>query len=114
MLHSDDASNPDIFKAYDVRGAVSRRDQRRGRARDRARLRRVSAGDGASRSARDMRLSSPALAAAFIDGAASQGCDVVDYGMMATDMLYFAVASDGLRRRRADHRLAQSRSSTTA
>ena len=44
---------------------------------------------------RDMRLSSPSLAAAFIDGARAQGADVVDYGMMATDMLYFAVARDG-------------------
>ena len=43
---------------------------------------------------RDMRLSSPAVAAAFIDGATSQGADVVDYGMIATDMLYFAVARD--------------------
>jgi phosphomannomutase len=34
--------------------------------------------------------------AAAIDGATSQGADVVDYGMMATDMLYFAVAKDGL------------------
>ena len=42
-----------------------------------------------------MRLSSPALAAAFIDGATAQGADVVDYGMIATDMLYFAVARDG-------------------
>ena len=32
---------------------------------------------------RDMRLSSPSLAAAFIDGATSQGADVVDYGMIA-------------------------------
>src|SRR5204862_3929257 len=40
------------------------------------------------------RLSSPALAAAFIDGATSQGADVVDYGMIPTDMLYFAVARD--------------------
>src|SRR5204863_576878 len=45
---------------------------------------------------RDMRLSSPALAAAFIDGATAQGCDVVDYGMTATDMMYFAVAKDEL------------------
>src|SRR5207244_5862570 len=30
----------------------------------------------------------------FIDGATSQGADVVDYGMIATDMLYFAVAHD--------------------
>jgi phosphomannomutase len=44
---------------------------------------------------RDMRLSSPALAQAFIDGATAQGADVVDYGMIATDMLYFAVARDG-------------------
>jgi phosphomannomutase len=41
-----------------------------------------------------MRLSSPALAAAFIEGASAQGADVVDYGMIATDMLYFAVARD--------------------
>src|SRR5205085_4115709 len=45
---------------------------------------------------RDMRLSSPALAEAFIDGATSQGCDVVDYGMIPTDMIYFAVATEGL------------------
>ena len=44
---------------------------------------------------RDMRLSSPSMAAAFIDGARAQGADVVDYGMMGTDMLYFAVARDG-------------------
>src|SRR5262245_30797542 len=42
-----------------------------------------------------MRLSSPALAAAFIDGATSQGAHVVDYGEIPTDMLYFAVARDG-------------------
>ena len=42
-----------------------------------------------------MRLSSPSVADAFIEGALAQGADVVDYGMMATDMLYFAVARDG-------------------
>ena len=41
-----------------------------------------------------MRLSSPSVAAAFIDGAMAQGAEVVDYGMMATDMMYFAVARD--------------------
>jgi phosphomannomutase len=41
-----------------------------------------------------MRLSSPSVAAAFIDGARAQGADVVDYGMIATDMMYFAVARD--------------------
>ena len=44
---------------------------------------------------RDMRVSSPALAEAFIDGARTQGADVVDFGLMGTDMLYFAVARDG-------------------
>ena len=44
---------------------------------------------------RDMRLSSPSVAAAFIEGARAQGADVVDYGMMGTDMLYYAVARDG-------------------
>ncbi len=56
---------------------------------------------------RDMRLSSPSVAAAFIDGARAQGADVVDYGMMGTDMLYFAVAPRRPRRRRADHGVAQ-------
>ena len=41
-------------------------------------------------------LSSPSLAAAFIEGARAQGADVVDYGLCGTDMLYFAVARDGL------------------
>ena len=43
-----------------------------------------------------MRLSSPSIAAAFIEGAREQGADVIDYGMLATDMMYFAVARDGL------------------
>jgi phosphomannomutase len=83
--------NPDIFKAYDVRGTYP--DQVNEDA-----ARAIGAAFvaylGAKRIAvgRDMRLSSPAVAAAFIDGATSQGCDVVDYGMIATDMLYFAVA----------------------
>ena len=85
--------NPDIFKAYDVRGVYP------GEVNEDA-ARAIGAAFVAYLKAkriavsRDMRLSSPALAAAFIDGATSQGCDVVDYGMMATDMLYFAVARD--------------------
>jgi phosphomannomutase len=35
------------------------------------------------------------MAQAFIAGAREQGADVVDYGMMGTDMLYYAVARDG-------------------
>ena len=87
--------NPEIFKAYDVRGLYPGEiNEDAARAIGAAfvaylKARRIAV-------SRDMRLSSPALAAAFIDGATSQGADVVDYGMMATDMLYFAVARDGL------------------
>jgi phosphomannomutase len=87
--------NPDIFKAYDVRGVYPgevNEDAARGiGAAFVAYLKAKRIGVG-----RDMRLSSPALAAAFIDGATSQGADIVDYGMIATDMLYFAVARDRL------------------
>src|SRR4051812_25104534 len=87
--------NPDIFKAYDVRGVYpSEVNEDAARAIGAAFVAYLKAGRiGVSR---DMRLSSPSLAEAFIDGALSQGADVVDYGMMATDMLYFAVATDGL------------------
>jgi len=87
--------NPGIFKAYDIRGLypgeineeVARQIGRGFVAYLQARRIGVS---------RDMRVSSPALAAAFIEGATQQGADVVDYGMMATDMLYFASVTDSL------------------
>ena len=86
--------NPNIFKAYDIRGLYPQEVDE-----DAARLigRGFVAYLGAKRIAvsRDMRLSSPSMAAAFIEGATRQGADVVDYGMMGTDMLYFAVARDG-------------------
>jgi phosphomannomutase len=86
--------DPAIFKAYDVRGVYpSEIDEQAARligAGFVAYLRARSIAVG-----RDMRLSSPALAAAFIDGATSQGADVIDYGMIPTDMLYFVVARDG-------------------
>ena len=87
--------DPDIFKAYDVRGTYPDQIHEQGAraigAAFVAYLNAKTIGVG-----RDMRLSSPALAAAFIDGASSQGADVVDFGMIATDMLYFAVAKYGL------------------
>src|SRR3954449_3941959 len=85
--------NADIFKAYDVRGVYPGEVNEEGaRAIGAAfvaylKARRIAVG-------RDMRVSSPALAQAFIEGATAQGADVVDYGMIATDMLYFAVARD--------------------
>jgi len=87
--------NPGIFKAYDIRGIYPTEINE-----DVARLagRAFVAYLGARRIAvsRDMRLSSPSVAAAFIDGAREQGADVVDYGMLGTDMMYFAVCRDGL------------------
>jgi phosphomannomutase len=86
--------NPSIFKAYDVRGLYPQEVNE-----DAARL--IGRGFVAYLKAKriavshDMRLSSPSIAAAFIDGAREQGADVVDYGLMGTDMLYFAVARDG-------------------
>ena len=86
--------NPSIFKAYDVRGLYPSEVNEEG-----ARLigRGFVAYLNAKRIAvtRDMRLSSPTVAAAFIEGARLQGADVVDYGMAGTDMMYFAVARDG-------------------
>src|SRR5260221_8408265 len=40
---------------------------------------------------RDMRLSSPQLAAALMQGITDQGVDAIDLGMTTTDELYFAV-----------------------
>ena len=39
---------------------------------------------------RDMRVTGEELAAAFADGATSQGVDVVDLGLASTDLVYFA------------------------
>ena len=86
--------NPSIFKAYDIRGLYpSEVNEDAARQIGRGfvaylQARRIAV-------SRDMRISSPAVAAAFIQGAREQGADVVDYGMLATDMMYFAVARDG-------------------
>ncbi len=82
--------SPSIFKAYDIRGLypgeinedIARRVGRAFVAYLQATRIAVS---------HDMRLSSPRLAEAFIDGARTQGANVVDYGLAGTDMLYFAV-----------------------
>jgi phosphomannomutase len=44
---------------------------------------------------RDMRLSSPALASALIDGILDEGANVCDIGLVSTDSLYFAVGKYG-------------------
>ena len=81
-----------IIKAYDVRGVVpDQLDEQVARAVGAAFVRVT----GARRivTAYDMRDSSPALAAAFADGATGQGADVVEAGLGSTDLLYFASGS---------------------
>jgi phosphomannomutase len=87
------SAKPEVFKAYDIRGIYpTELNEDTARAIGRAYVAYL----GAKRIAvgRDMRVSAPSMAAAFIEGAREQGADVVDYGMIATDMLYFAVARD--------------------
>ncbi|ANY07579.1 phosphomannomutase/phosphoglucomutase [Pseudonocardia sp. HH130630-07] len=89
-----------IVKAYDIRGVVGDQlDEPTARALGAATARLVAADDpapGAVVVGRDMRDSSPALAAAFADGVTGQGLDVVDIGLASTDMLYYASGSLGL------------------
>ena len=87
--------DPDVFKAYDVRGLYPDQiDEELAESIGRG----LVAHLGARRIAvsRDMRVSSPGLAAAFIAGATAQGADVVDIGLMGTDQLYYAVARGDL------------------
>ena len=89
--------DPGVFKAYDVRGLYpSQLDEEGAAAIGRAF---VELFDGhAARIAigRDMRLSSPTMAAAVIEGAAAAGAEVLDIGLVGTEMLYFAVGDLGL------------------
>ncbi len=94
MSTKSSAINPSIFKAYDVRGLYpSEVNEDAARQIGRGFVAYLKAKRIAV--SRDMRLSSPDVAAAFIAGAREQGADVVDYGMLATDMMYYAVARDG-------------------
>src|SRR6186997_3407324 len=84
-----------IFKAYDIRGIVpTELNPEIARLVGRAFVAYLNTTRiGVSH---DMRVSSPALAEAFIAGAREQGADVIDYGLASTDMLYFAVVRDSL------------------
>ncbi|AQQ14549.1 Phosphomannomutase/phosphoglucomutase [Corynebacterium glaucum] len=84
-----------VIKAYDIRGVV-------GETIDEAFVRDAGAAfahilreEGERRIAvgYDMRPSSPALAAAFAEGATAQGLDVIDLGLTSTDELYFAAGT---------------------
>ncbi|MGD9696958.1 MAG: phosphomannomutase/phosphoglucomutase [Thermoleophilia bacterium] len=87
--------DPGIFKAYDVRGLYPGELDEDGAEEIGAAFVAVT---GAKRLAvgHDVRLSSPSVAARFADGAIAAGADVVELGLAATEMLYFAVADAGL------------------
>ena len=82
--------DPNIFKSYDIRGIYGQdlNDEvayRIGRAAAQyLRVPEIAVG-------RDMRLSSPQIAAALIRGIIDQGVNAIDLGLTTTDELYFAV-----------------------
>src|SRR2546428_2691094 len=84
--------DPSIFKAYDIRGIYGENltDEvayRIGRAAAHyLDVPEIAVG-------RDMRLSSPQLAAALLRGIIDQGTNAIDLGMVTTDGLYFAVGA---------------------
>jgi phosphomannomutase len=95
MARGSTQLNTSIFKAYDIRGLYPseiNEDVARQIGRGFVAYLKPSR-IGVSR---DMRLSSPGISAAFIEGAREQGANVTDYGMASTDMMYFAVATDDL------------------
>jgi phosphomannomutase len=89
-MSSPSQIDPDIFKAYDVRGIYPTElnedtAYRIGRAFvQHLGVNQVAVG-------RDMRVSSPAIAAAIMRGVTEQGADAIDLGLTTTDELYFAV-----------------------
>ena len=56
----------------------------------------LNAAEGALVVGQDMRVSSPTMAAAFVDGVLSRGADVIDIGLASTDELWFASGRLGL------------------
>src|SRR5215210_351091 len=81
---------PKVFKAYDVRGRyLAELDEDGAYAIGRAYVeqfepKKIALGH-------DMRVSSPSMAASAIRGVTDAGCDVLDLGLVGTEMVYFAV-----------------------
>jgi phosphomannomutase len=91
---------PGIFKAYDIRGLYGEEMDEttagaigRAFARVLARLRGKEPGELRVGLGRDMRLTSPSMAAEVRDGLVAEGVTVLDAGMVATEMLYHLVGS---------------------
>jgi phosphomannomutase len=87
--------DPKVFKAYDIRGIYGTElDEEGARAIGRGFVeafgpKRIAVGH-------DMRVSSPSMAEAAIAGATEAGADVLELGLVGTEMVYFAVGELGL------------------
>ena len=83
---------PEIFKAYDIRGIVDKTLTEEAAELIGRGLGTLGAAKGVKRFVvgRDGRLSGPRLAAALTRGLNAAGMDVIDIGMVATPMVYFA------------------------
>ena len=89
--------SPTIFKAYDIRGVL-------GKTLDASIARQVGKAFGTAALlkgetsvviGRDGRLSGPELSAALAEGLQSTGIDVIDIGLVATPLVYFATQTTG-------------------
>ena len=86
--------DPKVFKAYDVRGIYpTDLDEAGAEATGRAFVevfqpRRIAVGH-------DMRVSSPGMVEAVMRGVAAAGADILELGLVGTEMLYFAVGELG-------------------
>ncbi len=88
------AMNPALFKAYDVRGLVPE-EWGPAEAEQIGHAIPPVLGVGQVCVGRDMRVSSPEIAAALIRGITAAGADVVDIGVVSSDALYFSVGKYG-------------------
>jgi phosphomannomutase len=87
--------DPKVFKAYDVRGIYpTELDEEGAYAIARAFVEEFERSNLAV--GRDMRLSSPDMAAAAMRGAVDGGAEVLDLGLVGTEMVYFAVGEQEL------------------
>jgi phosphomannomutase len=95
--------DPGIFKAYDVRGLYGEQlgpdaayEIGRAFARVIADLENTQPSELTLAVGQDMRLTAPEMAARYIDGIRDEGADVLDIGIVGTEMLYFTVGSRDL------------------
>ena len=96
-------TDPDIFKAYDIRGIYGEQIDGEVAERIARAFAHVLAGLAGKQVSelrvgmgRDMRLSAPELAARYREGLLAEGVHVLDAGQVGTEMLYYLVGSRAL------------------